>query len=103
MYGPFKVVDIEAILQLEQGGVEVMLADLQSIVTISYHGYVEFLHKSLGDFFCDPQRAGDLYRDLFQVRLSHVTYVLAKFSSESSSNFGSSTQGGMLWPRGFFS
>ncbi|KAF4621673.1 hypothetical protein D9613_012822 [Agrocybe pediades] len=89
LYGIFALDDIEAILQLEQGSVEVMLADLHSIVTIFRDRYVSvrFLHKSLADFLSKPQRAGDLYRDLFKVRLSHVALVISIFSSESASNF----------------
>ncbi|KAF9552542.1 hypothetical protein CPC08DRAFT_269092 [Agrocybe pediades] len=74
---------IEAILQLEEGSVEVLLADLRSIVAISGDSnspYVEFLHKSLYDFLSEPQRAGDLYRDLSRAHLSHVARVINIFS-----------------------
>ncbi|KAF9555784.1 hypothetical protein CPC08DRAFT_120452 [Agrocybe pediades] len=81
--------DIEVILQLEQGSVEVVLADLHSIVTTS-DGYVEFLHKSLADFLSEPQRAGDLYRDLSRMRLSHAARVISIYSIF----LGTST----LWP-----
>ncbi|KAF4611533.1 hypothetical protein D9613_004468 [Agrocybe pediades] len=57
LYGKFEVSYLEKILQLEEGDVEVMLADLQSLVTIycettAFHPEikVELLHKSLGDF-----------------------------------------------------
>ncbi|KAF9539005.1 hypothetical protein CPC08DRAFT_504727, partial [Agrocybe pediades] len=79
LYGWFRTRDIEVILQLEQGTVEVLLADLHSIVTIS-NGCMEFLHKSLADFLSEPQRAGDLYQDLFRMRLSHVARVISIFS-----------------------
>ncbi|KAF9543595.1 hypothetical protein CPC08DRAFT_800674 [Agrocybe pediades] len=79
LYAQFDPEDIEAILQLEQGSVEVMLADLHSIVTITY-GDVRFLHKSLEDFLSEPQRAGDLYRDLLVARLAHVARVISIFS-----------------------
>ncbi|KAF4621657.1 hypothetical protein D9613_012806 [Agrocybe pediades] len=85
LYGQFDAQDIETILQLEDGAVEVMLADLHSIVTIDRS--VKFLHKSLGDFLSEPQRAGDLYCDLSRVRLSHVASVINIFSSESGANF----------------
>ncbi|KAF9558771.1 hypothetical protein CPC08DRAFT_548417 [Agrocybe pediades] len=79
LYGMFGLDDIEAILQLEQESVEVMLADLHSIVTIT-DGDVWFLHKSLEDFLSEPQRAGELYRDLSRVRLFHVARVISYFS-----------------------
>ncbi|KAF9540920.1 hypothetical protein CPC08DRAFT_468195 [Agrocybe pediades] len=81
LYGGYYAEDIEVMLQLEQGYVEVMLADLHSIVTISSNGYVEFLHKSLADFLSEPQRAGDLYRDLSRTQLSHVARVISIFST----------------------
>ncbi|KAF9558797.1 hypothetical protein CPC08DRAFT_549250 [Agrocybe pediades] len=90
LYGFFPVQDIEAILQLGRGGVEVLLADLHSIITIDNDGDVKFLHKSLVDFLSEPQRAGDLYRDLSKTRLSHVARVISIFSIFS----GTST----LWP-----
>ncbi|KAF4621655.1 hypothetical protein D9613_012794 [Agrocybe pediades] len=82
LYGNFEAKDIEAILQLEHGTVEVMLADLHSIVTIA-NGNVKFLHKSLSDFLSEPQRAGDLYRDLFRARLSHIARLIAIFSTHN--------------------
>ncbi|KAF4611760.1 hypothetical protein D9613_003592 [Agrocybe pediades] len=81
LYGSFECRDIEAILQLEEGTVEVTLADLHSIVRSS-DDYVEFLHKSLADFLCEPQRGGDLYRDLSRARLSHVARVISIFSTQ---------------------
>ncbi|KAF9558793.1 hypothetical protein CPC08DRAFT_548936 [Agrocybe pediades] len=80
LYGEFNAEDIESILQLEQGTVEVLLADLHSIVSIS-NGDVKFLHKSLPDFLSEPQRAGDFYRDLYRVRLSHIARVINIFST----------------------
>ncbi|KAF4621665.1 hypothetical protein D9613_012829 [Agrocybe pediades] len=79
--------DIEVILQLEQGSVEVVLADLHSIVTTS-DGYVEFLHKSLADFLSEPQRAGDLYRDLSRMRLSHAAHVISIYSTHCGQQMG---------------
>ncbi|KAF4621687.1 hypothetical protein D9613_012816 [Agrocybe pediades] len=79
LYEGFDVRDIEAILQLEQGSAEVMLADLHSIITISL-GMVKFLHKSLADFLSEPQRSGDLYRDLSREQLSHVARIISIFS-----------------------
>ncbi|KAF9553077.1 hypothetical protein CPC08DRAFT_246480 [Agrocybe pediades] len=84
LYGGFRVQYIEAILQLGQGGVEVSLADLHSIITIDKDGDVVFLHKSLGDFLAEPQRAGDLYRDLTRAQLSHIAHVISCFLSEST-------------------
>ncbi|KAF4621669.1 hypothetical protein D9613_012826 [Agrocybe pediades] len=80
LYGAYHAEAIEMMLQLEQGSVEVLLADLHSIVTFSWEG-VRFLHKSLADFLSEPQRAGDLYRDLFRVQLSHVARVISIFST----------------------
>ncbi|KAF9554094.1 hypothetical protein CPC08DRAFT_767009 [Agrocybe pediades] len=82
LYGKLTGVrDIEAILQLGQGGVEVLLADLHSIITIDHYGCVRFLHKSLGDFLDEPQRAGDLYRDLSRAQLFHIARVISYFST----------------------
>ncbi|KAF9552545.1 hypothetical protein CPC08DRAFT_269148 [Agrocybe pediades] len=80
LYDTFLWLDIEAILQLERGAMKVMLTDLHSIITISY-GCVELLHKSLADFLSEPQRAGDLYRDLSKTRLSHVARAISIFST----------------------
>ncbi|KAF4611467.1 hypothetical protein D9613_004455 [Agrocybe pediades] len=63
---------IEETLQLEAGDVEVILADLQSLVTIDSNRRVKFLHQSLRDFLCDSQRAGDLYRDFSAMRVQHM-------------------------------
>ncbi|KAF4612326.1 hypothetical protein D9613_004623 [Agrocybe pediades] len=81
--------DIEMITQLDQGDVEVMLADLHSIITfrentsISENGTnvaVHFLHKSLADFLSEPQRAGDFYRDLSASQLLHLSRLISIFS-----------------------
>ncbi|KAF9547775.1 hypothetical protein CPC08DRAFT_359293 [Agrocybe pediades] len=79
---------VEKILQLEDGDVEVILADLQSLVTIGretmFYGEsvkVKLLHKSLGDFLCDSQRTGDLYLDPFTVRVQHVTCLISIVST----------------------
>ncbi|KAF4618507.1 hypothetical protein D9613_009760 [Agrocybe pediades] len=76
MYGCFlcRFPAIEALLQLEEGDVEVTVrANLQSIVTIEpTSGSISLLHRSLEDFLRDPQRAGDLYRDRSAVVLQHV-------------------------------
>ncbi|KAF9553074.1 hypothetical protein CPC08DRAFT_246344 [Agrocybe pediades] len=82
LYGRFsRVRDIEAILQLGRGSVEVLLADLHSIITIDDYGDVKFLHKSLVDFLSDPQRARDLYWDLSRAQLSHIAHVISIFST----------------------
>ncbi|KAF9553121.1 hypothetical protein CPC08DRAFT_788363 [Agrocybe pediades] len=85
--------DIEMIMQLDQGDVEVTLADLHSIVafqenlSISENGtnmVVNFLHKSLADFLSEPQRAGDFYRDLSASRLLHISRLISIFSGTSN-------------------
>ncbi|KAF4611986.1 hypothetical protein D9613_004443 [Agrocybe pediades] len=83
LYGRFDVVDVEKILQLEEGDVEVILADLQSLVTIGSN-MVKFLHKSLEDFLCDSQRAGELYRDYSAVRGQHSTRLISMVSTTFS-------------------
>ncbi|KAF4612390.1 hypothetical protein D9613_003563 [Agrocybe pediades] len=83
LYGDFLRRDIEEILHLEQGSVRIMLADLHSIITFSHYESVEFLHKSLEDFLSDPQRAGDLHRDLSRARLFHVARLINIFSTPS--------------------
>ncbi|KAF4621697.1 hypothetical protein D9613_012831 [Agrocybe pediades] len=67
--------DIEKSLLLEEGAVEVMLADLHSIIAYSPYGDLEFIHKSLADFLCDPQRAESLYRDFDEVWYRHMGYT----------------------------
>ncbi|KAF9545178.1 hypothetical protein CPC08DRAFT_769913 [Agrocybe pediades] len=84
LYAAFYVTNIEKILQLEEGGVEVMLADLQSLVTIDSDMKVKFLHKSLADFLCDSQRAGDLYLDLSAVQVQHITRSISIVSATFS-------------------
>ncbi|KAF9547270.1 hypothetical protein CPC08DRAFT_364986 [Agrocybe pediades] len=71
--GSYFVGHIEKTLQLEKGDVEIILADLQSLVMIDGNRRVKFLHQSLRDFLCDSQRAGDLYRDFSAVRVQHMT------------------------------
>ncbi|KAF9543381.1 hypothetical protein CPC08DRAFT_426445 [Agrocybe pediades] len=86
----FPITVIEVLLQLEQGDVEVMLADLQSVVVVACLKldyppfedvyYIKFLHKSLADFLSDQQRAGDLYRDPSAVSLQHFAHTITAFS-----------------------
>ncbi|KAF4612360.1 hypothetical protein D9613_004608 [Agrocybe pediades] len=87
--GDMGTCDIEMMLQLEQGDVEVMLADLHSIVTWRENRrhfgndsnmVVQFLHKSLADFLSEAQRAGDLYRDLSALRLLHMSRLISIFA-----------------------
>ncbi|KAF4613125.1 hypothetical protein D9613_010713 [Agrocybe pediades] len=92
LYGDYPLRDIEAILQLEPGSVEVLLADLYSIVTIGDYGDVKFLHKSLPDFLAEPQRAGDLYQDLSRALLSHVSRLISLFSNYVSSDILQASQ-----------
>ncbi|KAF4611551.1 hypothetical protein D9613_004493 [Agrocybe pediades] len=79
LYGSFDVTYLEKMLHLEEGDVEVILADLQSLITILDSPWwdpgksVKLLHKSLTDFLCDSQRAGDLYQDYSAVRVQHIT------------------------------
>ncbi|KAF4612162.1 hypothetical protein D9613_004613 [Agrocybe pediades] len=90
LYGGFMgTCDIEMMLQLEQGDVEVMLADLHSIVNFrknfGHFEYdsnmlVKFQHKSLADFLSEPQRAGDLYRDISASRVLHISRLISIFS-----------------------
>ncbi|KAF4617337.1 hypothetical protein D9613_006430 [Agrocybe pediades] len=81
--------DIEMMLQLEQGDVEVMLADFHSIITLFQDNDLHWndsnmsvmsLHKSLADFLSEAQRAGDLYRDISASRLLHISRVISIFS-----------------------
>ncbi|KAF9550446.1 hypothetical protein CPC08DRAFT_322895 [Agrocybe pediades] len=80
LYGEFYVTDLERILQLEEGDVEVTLADLQSLVTIDSNMKVKVLHKSLEDFLCDSQRAGDFYLDLSAVQVQHAARSISVVS-----------------------
>ncbi|KAF9558768.1 hypothetical protein CPC08DRAFT_548290 [Agrocybe pediades] len=87
-YGECYAGDIEAILQLEQETVEVMLADLHSIIKVSCYGDMTVLHKSLADFLSEPQRARNLYRDLSGARLSHVARTISIFSTHCGQQIG---------------
>ncbi|KAF9562243.1 hypothetical protein CPC08DRAFT_663231 [Agrocybe pediades] len=95
---PFPAEDIEAMLELEHGDVEVMLADLQSIITVcktrdhpnrrtrlqyQMNAGVKFLHKSFIEFISEPQRAGELYQDLSAVRLHHVARSISFVSIDT--------------------
>ncbi|KAF4618509.1 hypothetical protein D9613_009764 [Agrocybe pediades] len=88
LYGDFwHILDVERLLRLEQGDVEVVLADLHSVVKFDTRIYrnqtswaIGFLHKSMRDFLSDPQRAQDLYQDLFASRLLHISRSIS-FSS----------------------
>ncbi|KAF4612455.1 hypothetical protein D9613_004414 [Agrocybe pediades] len=84
LYGSFPALEMEVMLQLEKGDVEIMLADILSVVTVHKDTRVKFLHKSLIDFLSDSQRAGDLYRDLSAVRLQHVARSISIFSNGAS-------------------
>ncbi|KAF4621663.1 hypothetical protein D9613_012809 [Agrocybe pediades] len=92
LYDGFYAPDIEIMLQLEQGSVEVMLADLHSIVSVATYpeigytsAFVKLLHKSLADFLSEPQRSGDLYRALSSARrAAHATRVISIFSTRHS-------------------
>ncbi|KAF9536739.1 hypothetical protein CPC08DRAFT_771460 [Agrocybe pediades] len=85
LYGNPSAESIEVILQLQEGDVEIVLADLQSIVRVGIWPMrgdirVWFLHKSLTDFLSDRQRAGELYRDLPAARLQHIARIISIFS-----------------------
>ncbi|KAF9541524.1 hypothetical protein CPC08DRAFT_770591 [Agrocybe pediades] len=87
LYGEPRVTSLEKVLQLEEGDVEVNLADLQSLVMIGsgmFGDVVKFVHKSLRDFLCDSQRAGDLYRDYSAVRVEHITRSISAVSTTFS-------------------
>ncbi|KAF4611469.1 hypothetical protein D9613_004459 [Agrocybe pediades] len=89
LYGLFNITYIEKMLQLEEGDVEVILADLQSLVTIGSWWFcveVKFLHKSFQDFLCDSQRAGDIYRDLSAVPVQHSTHLISMVSTTFKHN-----------------
>ncbi|KAF9553503.1 hypothetical protein CPC08DRAFT_713716 [Agrocybe pediades] len=77
--------DMETILLIEEGSMEVLLADLQSIITTKQDyansPHVKFLHKSLPDFLSEPQRAGDLHRDLSRANLFHIARVISIIST----------------------
>ncbi|KAF9536454.1 hypothetical protein CPC08DRAFT_774101, partial [Agrocybe pediades] len=73
--GTFKAADLEKILQLEEGDVEVILADLQSLVTIFREKRL-FLELSL-----EIKRAGVLYWDLSAVQVQHITRSISIVST----------------------
>ena len=55
------LVDIEKILSLQTGDVELYLGDLSSLVSIGPRQEVKILHASLTDFFMDPTRSKELW------------------------------------------
>ena len=57
--------DIEMFLQLDRGTIEVLLGDLNSVITISdTKPYIHILHASLRDFLLDATRSKEFYIDL---------------------------------------
>jgi hypothetical protein len=57
-------VDIEEFLSLEAGDVELILADLSSVVRCEMrYGPIQLLHASLGDFLRDKKRSRQFYID----------------------------------------
>jgi len=57
-------VDIEEFLSLKAGGVELILADLSSVVCCDMrYGPIQLLHASLGDFLHDKKRSRQFYID----------------------------------------
>ncbi|KAF9559639.1 hypothetical protein CPC08DRAFT_507350 [Agrocybe pediades] len=51
-----------------------------------YGDVVKFLHKSLTDFLCDSQRAGELYRDYSAVRVQHSTSLISMVNTTFKHN-----------------
>jgi hypothetical protein len=57
-------VDIEEFLSLKTGDVELILADLSSVVRCDMrYGPIQLLHASLGDFLHDKKRSRQFYID----------------------------------------
>jgi hypothetical protein len=56
---------LDDFLSLEKGTTEMTLCDLHSVLSITedvHRPWIYFHHKSLEDYLCSPQRAGDLYQ-----------------------------------------
>ncbi|KAF8963319.1 hypothetical protein BDZ97DRAFT_1043745 [Flammula alnicola] len=78
---PFKEIrDIERLLGLGEGKLELTLSDLVSIVEVTEASKVKFLHASLPDFLLDETRAGRFYANsdkicvhLFRRCLNHIS------------------------------
>ncbi|KAF8957221.1 hypothetical protein BDZ97DRAFT_2079369 [Flammula alnicola] len=72
--------DIERLLGLGEGKLELTLSDLVSIVEVTEASKVKFLHASLPDFLLDETRAGRFYANsdkicvhLFRRCLNHIS------------------------------
>jgi hypothetical protein len=56
---------LDELLSLEKGMTEVTLCDLHSVLSVGEDAgrpWIYFHHKSLEDYLCSPERAGDLYQ-----------------------------------------
>ncbi|KAJ6543262.1 hypothetical protein DFH09DRAFT_1088959 [Mycena vulgaris] len=53
--------DIEALLELESGDVELSIRGLHSVIRHDGDHYLRFIHASFSDFLNDPSRAGEFY------------------------------------------
>ena len=88
LYYRYNIWNIEKILGLEPGDVEVTFSELQSIARIDHDkdskiGYITLLHKSIEDFLLDRERSQSIYIDSLSSWVKNVPRILQIFSSES--------------------
>jgi len=85
--------DIEKLLQLEDGEVELVASDLAAIVQTAQMDFgdntdvfiaVDLLHKSFEDFLFDKQRSKDLYINFEETRAWHILRSIEIFSGNAS-------------------
>jgi len=79
--GSRRMEDIECILTLEKGELEVSLCDIHAIMSISA-GQAKFLHASFQDFLLDPARSKHFYVDLEEHKSKHLINAFRIFARE---------------------
>ncbi|KAF4614446.1 hypothetical protein D9613_002494 [Agrocybe pediades] len=74
------VEEIECILSVERGELEIALCDINAVVNLSA-GRLRFLHASFQDFLLDPARSKEFYLDLEEHKQKHLINSFKIFAS----------------------
>jgi len=81
-YGYPRLGQVERMLALDSGDVEVLLSDVASIVQVADNTSIRLLHKSFTDFLFDPQRSKDFSRNLMDTTAKHFLRILDIYSGQ---------------------